>query len=136
MRISIVCIPLVSTFNSGPPRQRSRDRRGGPDQRQGEGVCEVSDSGAGDPGGPQSAGESGPGAAGGQQGETGQTGRSSLLPVVGVSREAKTSVPKRQRPWLRPLIIVLVVLALLVTVPWGIGYWRWSQTHVSTDDAY
>jgi membrane fusion protein, multidrug efflux system len=49
-------------------------------------------------------------------------------------KEGREANPRR--PWARPLIIGAVLLAILVGVIWGLRYWSWSQTHVSTDDAF
>ncbi len=44
--------------------------------------------------------------------------------------------PKKERPWLKPLLFGLLVLALILGIPWGIRFVHYSRTHVSTDDAY
>ena len=38
--------------------------------------------------------------------------------------------------WRRPVLIVLVVVALVAAAVVGVRWWRFYQTHVSTDDAY
>lgn len=38
--------------------------------------------------------------------------------------------------WRRPVLIVLVVVALVAATVVGVRWWRFYQTHVSTDDAY
>jgi membrane fusion protein (multidrug efflux system) len=38
--------------------------------------------------------------------------------------------------WGRLLIIGLVILLLVIGIPWGLNFWHYSSTHVSTDDAY
>ena len=43
---------------------------------------------------------------------------------------------KPRPPWLRPLLLCVVVVVLCFLIPWFTRYWHYSQTHVSTDDAY
>lgn len=38
--------------------------------------------------------------------------------------------------WRRPLVILLAALVFVVVVATGVRWWRFYQTHVSTDDAY
>jgi|SRR5579871_2965017 len=44
--------------------------------------------------------------------------------------------PQKRRTWVRPLLWGLLALALLIGIPWGLNYWHYARTHVSTDDAY
>src|SRR2546423_2019058 len=98
----------------------------GPDRQQDAGDSDLSDAQGGGPGGPQGGPE--------QQEGGEQTGRQSLLPVVGVAKPKEPE--KKGRPWLRPALIGLAIVALLLGIPWAIGYYHYSSTHVSTDDAY
>lgn len=45
--------------------------------------------------------------------------------------------PKRKRgPYLKKIVLVVFLLALIVGGRVGYSYWRYTSTHVSTDDAY
>src|SRR4051794_27693897 len=46
------------------------------------------------------------------------------------------AAPRPSRPWLKPLLIGGLILAAIAGGIWGIHFWNWSKTHVSTDDAY
>jgi membrane fusion protein (multidrug efflux system) len=47
-----------------------------------------------------------------------------------------TAPNKLRRRWLKPLLLGLGLILLVGGSVWGVNYWRYSQTHVSTDDAY
>src|SRR5438128_12122192 len=49
---------------------------------------------------------------------------------------AAAPAPKKPRRWVKPLLLGLGIVALAIGIPWGLSYWRYARTHVSTDDAY
>lgn len=50
---------------------------------------------------------------------------------------APTGGPKAARPpWVKTLLIGVLLVALVFGGIWGVHRWQWSQVHVSTDDAY
>jgi len=77
------------------------------------------------------ASESGDQAApGGQKAGGKRLGRKHPAGAGSVERAAKPT------PWKRIILIAAVVVALIIGVPWGLSWWRFNATHVSTDDAY
>src|SRR5437016_12331379 len=44
--------------------------------------------------------------------------------------------PKQRPGWLKILLFGAIIVALVIGIPWGLSYWRFASTHVSTDDAY
>jgi membrane fusion protein, multidrug efflux system len=64
-------------------------------------------------------------------------------PTPGAEQPAETGAPaadgangKKGPPWLRPALWGAGIVALIVGVIWGVNYWHFASTHVSTDDAY
>lgn len=48
-----------------------------------------------------------------------------------------TDQKKRRAPsWVKPLVLTALVAAIVLVGIWGYHYWQFSQTHVTTDDAY
>jgi membrane fusion protein (multidrug efflux system) len=48
----------------------------------------------------------------------------------------KNGAAKKQAPWVKPVMITVVLVAVAIGVIWGINAWQFGATHVSTDDAY
>ena len=55
---------------------------------------------------------------------------------VPAAAEPDAQSGRRKSPVMRIVLLVALVVALVIGVPWGINYWRYNTTHVSTDDAY
>ena len=49
---------------------------------------------------------------------------------------AKTDAGRKRPAWVKPVMLVGLLALIVVGVLWGIRYWRFASTHVSTDDAY
>ena len=43
---------------------------------------------------------------------------------------------KKKGSWGKGLLLVAVIVGLIFGIPWGLNYWHYSTTHVSTDDAF
>ncbi len=51
-------------------------------------------------------------------------------------KAGSTASNRKSRRRVKPLLLGLGLILLVVGSVWGVSYWRYSQTHVSTDDAY
>src|SRR5579884_2138205 len=56
----------------------------------------------------------------------------------GVTQSGVEEGPEKRRApsWLKPVGLTLVAVVLICAIVFGVRYWKFAQTHVSTDDAY
>ncbi len=47
-----------------------------------------------------------------------------------------TAPSKASSPWVRPVLITVVIAALVAGAIWGFNAWQFNASHASTDDAY
>jgi membrane fusion protein (multidrug efflux system) len=65
-----------------------------------------------------------------------ETTRAEEQPVGAESRDGNLLPGRPARSWLRPLLLAAFLIALVIGGAWGLRYWQFARTHVSTDDAY
>jgi membrane fusion protein (multidrug efflux system) len=53
-----------------------------------------------------------------------------------LEQELEDKKESQQQATRNPLFILVAVIAVIALIVWGVRFWGYSQTHVSTDDAY
>src|SRR5439155_23905310 len=57
--------------------------------------------------------------------------------VSGVETGSAPQAEQRRAPaWIKPVALTALLIAIVPGGLWGVRYWRYAGSHVSTDDAY